>query len=104
MQLMLLKLLLPYLQRILLQQITNKINERRAQHLQDSQEKKESSKADKKCPPCPPCPPAETAPKAAPKFHNTIWYALSGILLGGALATVIYFFWKDTAESQVQSP
>ena len=41
---------------------------------------------------CPPCPPAEASASGS---ANAIWFSLSGLLLGGALSTILYVFWRD---------
>ena len=47
------------------------------------------------CLPCPPCPPGDDTGQIA-NIASRIWFALSGLLLGGAIGLVAYLFVKDS--------
>lgn len=100
MYLTILRLILPYAQKIAAQQITDYLNRRREDKVKDAETKEKAKEIVEdaregtvKCPPCP-------SPKNVAGYNlfsttNTIFFALSGVLLGTALTAIFYVFWKD---------
>jgi len=83
-----LKIAWPYLQRYLAGKA--------AAYLQQQRKSSQSPVETQNIPPddCPPCPPAG-ALEQDKSSANTIWYALSGILLGSAFSVIIYTLMKE---------
>ena len=78
--------------RLLATQAANYFQDRREQRLDavNNQEQAED------CPPCPPYPSADDAAmEDEDTTGNTIWYALSGILLGSAFSLMLYVMLRD---------
>ena len=104
MYLTILRLVLPYAQKIAAQQITDYLNRRREQ----AKEAEELGEGTSDCPPCPPCPSPTSvtnATSAVASYNffsttNTIFFALSGLLLGTALTAIFYVFWKDLSSQE----
>ena len=103
MYLTILKLVLPYAQKIAAQQITDYLNRRREEKAKDTKEFVEDVREGiAECPPCP-SPTSETSVAASYNFFsttNTIFFALSGLLLGTAVTAIFYIFWKDLSSQE----
>lgn len=108
MYLTILRLVLPYAQKIAAQQITDFLNRRRelARETEELVEELREGTADcPPCPPCPPCPSPSSVTSAVAPYNffsttNTIFFALSGVLLGTTLAAIFYVFWKDLSSQE----
>jgi len=77
---MILRLLLPFVQKYAAQYVADYLENRREQRLKEAELAAE-------CPPCPPCP---TDAPAASTRSRRIWYSLSGLLLGSAFGLIGY--------------
>ena len=103
MYLTILRLVLPYAQKIAAQQITDYLNRRREEKAKDTKEFVEDVRESiAECPPCP-SPTSETSVAASYNFFsttNTIFFALSGLLLGTAVTAIFYIFWKDLSSQE----
>lgn len=99
MYLTILKIVLPYAQKIAAQQITDYLNRRREQ-IKEVVEKLNVVSED--CPPCPPCPSGADTVSNYNLFSttNTIFFALSGLLLGTSLTAIVYIFWNDASSKE----
>ena len=105
MYLTILKIILPYAQKLAAEQITAYLNRRREQAKEAVQHLKDQMEESAECPPCPPCPEPASAISADASYNffsttNTIFFALSGILLGGALTAIFYVFWRDFSSQE----
>ncbi len=89
-----LKIGLPYLQRFLASQAAEYLQKRREQRLNAPEDELPSVE----CSPCPPSSQMETAITAEvePSSSSTMWFAMSGILLGGAFSVMLYVILRDT--------
>ncbi len=102
MYLTILKIILPYAQKLAAEQITAYLNRRREQAKETAQLLKDKIEGMADCPPCPE-PANATSADASYNFFsttNTIFFALSGILLGGALTAIFYVFWRDLSSQE----
>ena len=105
MYLTILRLVLPYAQKIAVQQITDYLNRRREQAKEAEERVEELREGSAECPPCPPCPSPTSITSAGASYNffsttNTIFFALSGVLLGTALTAIFYVFWKDISSQE----
>ena len=105
MYLTILKIVLPYAQKIAVGQITDYLNRRREQAKEAEVLVEEFRGGTVECPPCPPCPSPTSVTSAAASFNffsttNTIFFALSGVLLGTTLCAIVYLFWKDASSQE----
>ena len=79
-----LRFLMPYVGRYVANYIADYLENRRAA-------RSELPKPEQRPVECSPCPPAAPISNRA----NTVWYSLSGLLLGSALASMLYIIWRD---------
>ena len=102
MHLTILKIIWPYLLRYITGQAAGYLQKRREQRL--GLVKDETVGTDcPPCPPCTPCPPADapeltdigTFEVVEPSSRRSIWFALSGILLGCAFSALFYIMMQD---------
>jgi len=105
MYLTILRLVLPYAQKIAAQQITDFLNRRREQVEEAEEFVEELREGTADCPPCPPCPSPSSGTSAVAPYNffsttNTIFFALSGVLLGTTIAAIFYVFWKDLSSQE----
>jgi hypothetical protein len=102
-----LKLAWPYIMRTAMSQGAEYIEKLRHRHELTSPEPQLSAD----CPPCPPCPPCptdeaiveaivEASAASGSSSGGTIWYALSGVLLGSAFSLMLYLILQNQ-ESRV---
>lgn len=84
------KLIWPLLERLLAKQAAEYLEDRRQQRRQAGGI--QESTAD-----CPPCPPVDTpvVVETEATSDNSIWFALSGILLGSAFSLMLYVMLQD---------
>ena len=86
---LILRLAWPHLMRFATSQAADYLESRR----QRSLEGKGEPQAAAECPPCPPCPPGVAASESS--TGNTIWFALSGVMLGSAVSLMLYLILQD---------
>jgi hypothetical protein len=95
------RLIRPRLERYAADRIAEYLQGRREQRLQLNKERPPD------CPPCPPCPQEEAAVAAQVGIladpRNTFWFALSGLLLGGAFGMMTYIFIRDDSQASMSS-
>lgn len=79
------KIVWPFLQRLLAKQAAEYFDDRR-------QQRREASEAQELTADCPPCPPTDmpVVQETDSSFDDSIWFALSGILLGSAFSLMLY--------------
>ena len=90
MHLTIFKVVWPFLERLLAKQAAQYLEKRRQQRRQPSEV--QESTAD-----CPPCPPADmpVVVEAETSSGGSMWFALSGILLGSAFSLMLYLMLQD---------
>ena len=84
------KIVWPFLQRLLAKQTAEYFEDRRQQRHQAS----EAQEAATDCPPYLP-PDMPVVADTEPSSDDSIWFALSGILLGSALSLMIYIMLQE---------
>lgn len=84
------KIVWPFLQRLLARQAAEYLEDRR-------QQRGKASEAEELTADCPPCPPADipVAAETEVSSDDSIWFALSGILLGSAFSLMLYVMLQD---------
>jgi hypothetical protein len=86
---LILKLAWPYLQRYLANRAAGYLQDRRTRRLKQTvEEKVEEVVSDY-------LPPVETVTAASSRSVNTVWFSLSGLLLGGAFGLIVYLLYRD---------
>ena len=87
-----LKLAWPYMMRTAMSQ--------GAEYIEKLRQQREQTSPDAECPPCPPDEaamevPVEASAVSEPSPGGTIWYALSGVLLGSAFSLMLYLILQN---------
>ena len=86
---LILKLVLPYLQRYLANRAAGYLQDRRARRLKQTvEEKVEEVVSDY-------LPPTEMLTASSSHSANTVWFSLSGLLLGGAFGLIVYLLYRE---------
>ncbi len=93
------RLIWPYLARYLTGQAASYLQQRREKQKESLQNQKRPAE----CPSCPPYLPPNVTPLETVEdetfidvsSNNGIWFALSGLLIGGTFSVIVYLFVKD---------
>jgi hypothetical protein len=94
-EVIILRLLWPYLQEFLANRAADYLEQRRHRKRQLAEEEVRLAELVQDLPPPPPAEPGEELPPSRLLTANTVWYTLAGLLTGGALSLILIIVLRE---------